>query len=224
MSAVTERRTAPFVVPFAVFAAILVVAPRLSLSPRVLGAGWLVVMAVVIAVWSRGVVSFRLERPLGTALLGVGVFLLWIGPDLLIPGYRDGWLFQNAVTGRAESSFPAEGRGDLLALLLRFARAAVVVPIAEELFWRGWLPRWVDRPDGFAEAPLGRYTAWSFGVTALLFAAEHGAFWDVGLLAGVAYNWWLIRTRSLGDLIWCHAITNGCLSAYVIWGGHWQYW
>jgi membrane protease YdiL (CAAX protease family) len=58
----------------------------------------------------------------------------------------------------------------------------------------------------------------------VLFASEHGAYWDVGLAAGVAYNWWMVRTRSLGDLILAHAVTNLCLSVYVIAAGKWEYW
>jgi membrane protease YdiL (CAAX protease family) len=46
----------------------------------------------------------------------------------------------------------------------------------------------------------------------------------VGLVAGVIYNWWMVRTRSLGDLILAHGITNACLSAYVVFAGHWEYW
>ena len=40
-----------------------------------------------------------LAAPLATILVGVGVFVLWIAPDSLWPGYRGYWLFQNAITG-----------------------------------------------------------------------------------------------------------------------------
>jgi hypothetical protein len=97
------------------------------------------------------------------------------------------------------------------------------VPIVEELFWRGWLMRWLIRSD-FESVPLGSYTPMSFWVSAVLFAAEHGAYWDVGLLAGIAYNLWIMKTRRLGDCILAHAVTNASLSAYVIWTGQWRYW
>ena len=60
--------------------------------------------------------------------------------------------------------------------------------------------------------------------TALLFAAEHGPFWDVGLLAGIIYNWWMRRTKSLGDLVLVHAVTNLALSLYVIATRSWGFW
>jgi CAAX prenyl protease-like protein len=61
-------------------------------------------------------------------------------------------------------------------------------------------------------------------VTAVLFASEHGPYWDVGLLTGFLYNWWMIRTRSLGDCIVAHAVTNACLCVYVVSSGSWEYW
>ena len=161
--------------------------------------------------------------PLQSILLGVGVFVLWIGPDLLWPGYRESSLFNNGIIGSPESSFPEASRTDTLALVLRAARATLLIPIVEELFWRGWLPRWAINPD-FDKVPLGTYTPFIFLVTAVLFASEHGSWWDVGLLAGMAYNWWMLRTRSLGDCVLAHAVTNGCLAAYVVAEGKWQYW
>ena len=92
------------------------------------------------------------------------------------------------------------------------------------LFWRAWLPRWIDRAKDFREVPLGQYSRAAFWLTAILFASEHGALWDVGLAAGLLYNWWMRRTRSLGDLILAHAVTNACLSVYVLTRGRWEYW
>ena len=61
-------------------------------------------------------------------------------------------------------------------------------------------------------------------MTAVLFSAEHGPYWDVGLLAGITYNWWMLRTHRLADCIVAHAVTNGLLAIYVLYAGHWQYW
>jgi len=46
----------------------------------------------------------------------------------------------------------------------------------------------------------------------------------VGLIAGIAYNWWLVRTRNLADCILAHAVTNLALAIYVIFSDQWQYW
>jgi CAAX prenyl protease-like protein len=61
-------------------------------------------------------------------------------------------------------------------------------------------------------------------LSAILFASEHGPYWEVGLVAGLAYNFWIVRTKSLGDCILAHAVTNAVLSLFVITSGHWEYW
>jgi len=57
----------------------------------------------------------------------------------------------------------------------------------------------------------------------VLFAAEHGSYWDAGLLAGIIYHWWMARTGNLADCIVAHAVTKGLLAAYVFYSGHWLY-
>ena len=158
-----------------------------------------------------------------TTAVGVGVFLIWIVPDVLIPGYRSLPIFSNSLVGHVHSSLPAVSLLSAWVLFWRTARAVLIVPIVEELFWRGWLLRWlIDRE--FSRVPLGTYAAGAFWITALLFASEHGPYWDVGLIAGIAYNLLLIRTKSLVDCMLAHAITNGLLSWYVIATAQWQYW
>ena len=213
-----------FVAPFAAFMVFLGLGPALPLSPRAEAVLRIGVLSAVIWAVARPVLSFRMVRPASTIAIGVGIFVLWIAPDQLIPGYRDSGLFQNSVTGQVESSMSVEMRTDPLVLLLRFLRAVVIVPIVEELFFRGWLGRWVDHMDDFRKSPLGQFSTFAFWATAALFAVEHGPYWEVGLAAGVIFNWWMVKTKSLADLIWCHAVANGCLSGWVLATGQWQYW
>lgn len=216
-------RSLPYVVPFGAVIALLAVHSVLPLSPLAEQAVWLLVMTAILLAVSRPVVDLRVRNWAGSVLVGVAVFAIWIGPDLLFPGYHAHWLFTNPVTGSVAGSLPASSRGDWAVLTLRTLRAAVFVPIAEELFWRSWLMRWVISQN-FEKVPLGAWSARAFWIVAVLFAAEHGALWDVGLAAGVLYNWWMVRTKSLGDVILAHGITNAVLSAYVMIGGRWEYW
>lgn len=210
--------------PFVLFMALLVIMPALPIAQP-----WESVVRVSLlvgALWwcSRHVIAqLRVERPIASMLLGVAVCALWIAPDLLVAGWRDHWLLQNALTGTLKTTIAPEAFADPLVMVLRFARAALLVPVLEELFWRGWLPRWLVNPD-WQRVPLGQYTTLAFVGTALLFAAEHGPYWEVGLLCGVIYNWWMWRTKSLGDLVLTHAVTNACLSAYVLLSGRYEYW
>lgn len=183
----------------------------------------LAVMAAVLYFVARPALNFHVSQWAGSLLIGFVIFVLWIAPDLLFPSYRHSFLFENAVMGAARSTMPEAARHDVPVLWLRGLRAVMVVPIVEELFWRGWLMRWMIAQD-FQRVPLGAYSAASFWTVALLFASEHGAYWDVGLAAGIVFNWWMIRTKSLGDLMLAHAVANACLSAYVVGAGKWEYW
>ena len=168
-------------------------------------------------------IDWRVRHLAATVAIGVGVLAVWIAPDLLIKNYRHFWLFENALMPKAATSLSIGAGLSWPVLALRMIRAVVIVPIIEELFWRAWLMRWIINPD-FEKVPLGKYTAQSFWIVAALFASEHGPYWDVGLAAGIIYNWWMVRTRSLGDLILAHAVTNFGLSVYVIAFGKWEYW
>ena len=210
--------------PFAVFMLLLAVQDHVPLAQPWESVFRVGVLVATLWFFSRHLVAaLRAPHWLGSTVLGVVVFVVWIGPDLLVPGWRDAALFQNSITGRVKVTIPEAELANPLVLWLRVMRAVLLVPILEELFWRGWLPRWLQNQD-YRKVPLGQYSTFAFVVTALLFASEHGPYWEVGLLAGIAYNWWMWRTRSLGDVVLAHAVTNGCLSLYVWVTREWQYW
>jgi CAAX prenyl protease-like protein len=212
-----------YVLPFAVFLAFMVLDLILPISPRFLYPLRLALVLGAIAAFSWPVISFQVTSFWPSVGVGIAVWLIWICPDVLWPDYRHMVLFENGLTGTARSSIPDALRSDYLFLLTRVAGSVLVVPVIEELFWRSWIMRWlIDRR--FWKIPLGGYTVGTFWTVAILFAVEHGPYWDVGLAAGVIYNWWMIRTRSLGDCILAHAVTNACLSMLVLGTGQWQYW
>jgi CAAX prenyl protease-like protein len=182
----------------------------------------LVVLAAILIFSRRILPTLSAPNWAVSILIGVGVCAMWIGPDLLVPGWRAHAIFQNPVTGKIAISIPPDQLTPLM-LVLRTARAALLVPVLEELFWRGWLPRWIQGSP-FHKIPLGQYTPLAFWATAFLFAAEHGPFWEVGLACGIIYNLWMRHTRSLGDLVLVHSVTNLSLSLYVIARHDWQFW
>jgi uncharacterized protein len=218
-----KHATLAYIGPFVAFVALLVVQRWFPAEAETLAYVRFVLAAAALATFSRGVIQWRPLLPIGSILLGTAVFVVWVAPDALWPGYRHFWLFQNSFTGTASSSLPPSLKGNTLFIVMRVVESVCVIPILEELFWRGWLMRWLIRQN-FLTAPLGQYTPPSFWIVAVLFASEHGPYWEVGLIAGVAYNWWMVRTRSLADCIVAHAITNALLAAYVLFSDRWQYW
>ncbi len=222
----TEPRqsSVPYVLPFVAF---FVLAGASDYLHSLLGA-WefplrATLLAAILFIFSRHVIDLRVSNPLLTVGVGVGVFFLWIGPDVVFPGYRTHWLFQNSIMGELKPGIDPQYQNNMLVLASRSIRAIVLVPILEELFWRAWLMRWLIKPE-FWTLPLGAFTWTSMLITAALFGSEHGVFWDVGFVTGLIYNFLMVKTKRLGDCVLAHAITNACLSAYVILYGKWEYW
>ena len=218
-------RTHPSVSYITPFACLLLLRSISSSAERSLiwqSAAFAIVLSVVIWLcWPPGT-SLKLTDPSGSALLGIAVFLVWIAPDIVSPDYRTMPLFHNKIVGHLHSSLSPRAIHNGWILFWR-SFSAVLLVVAEELFWRGWLMRRLISRQ-FRDIPVGRYAPIAFWSVAVLFAAAQGPYWDVGLVAGVIFNWWAIRSGSLADLIWMHAVANACLSAYVIGSGAWQYW
>jgi uncharacterized protein len=210
----------PYVLPFLIFIGLLAI-QQIVPVPAWLRFG--LSIAAILAV-SRVPLSGRPSKPLLSILVGIAVFLLWIAPDFIAPWWHHSILFDNSIMGHPAGTTPPASKNDPLFLLFRVAISVNAVPILEELFWRGWLMRWLIDSKDFERVPLGTFAPASFWLVAILFASEHGSFWDVGLAAGIVYNMWMIHTRNLWDCILAHAVTNGVLAAYVIGAGQWQYW
>jgi CAAX prenyl protease-like protein len=213
------RQAIPWILPFAIFIGFLALQSIFPVPQ------WIRFLAplIAIAAVSRQALGTRLVNPIGSIALGIAVCVLWVGPEILFPGYHQHWLFSNSVLGHPIGAATAEQKSDSMFILFRVLVSVVTVPILEELFWRGWLMRWlIDR--NFGKVALGTYSAQAFWIVAALFASEHGSFWDVGLLTGVIYNWWMIRTKSMWDCILMHAVTNACLAWYVLHYDQWVYW
>jgi CAAX prenyl protease-like protein len=150
-----QHPTVVYVAPFAVFIALR----WLPFPPEWLAPVRFVLVAATLAVFSRRAIPRHFAFPIGSALLGVAVLAVWIAPDLLWgPGYRDFWLFHNGITGVARSTLPVDLKRNAFFIAVRVLESAILVPVFEELFWRGWLMRYAIRPD-FESVPLGRYTA-----------------------------------------------------------------
>ena len=222
MPAQPAHPTAAYTAPFLVYVGLMAVERAAHLPLQVFYPIRCAVSAALLLLLSRPVLSVRPSRLLASAALGVAVFLIWVAPDRLF-GYRHFWLFKNPVFGSTASSLPDGLHASLPFLAIRALGSTLLVPILEELFWRGWLMRWLI-DSHFLKVPLGAYTPLSFWLAAALFGSEHGPYWEVGLAAGILYNWWIVHTRNLADCMVAHSVTNGLLSVYVLAANQWQYW
>lgn len=107
-------------------------------------------------------------------------------------------------------------------LAARCIGSVIVVPLAEELAFRGYLTRRLIAND-FQAVPEGRFTGPSFLVSSLLFGLLHQR-WLAGTIAGMAYALVYYRRGKLIDAIAAHAITNLLITISVCATGEWSRW
>ena len=100
----------------------------------------------------------------------------------------------------------------------------VIVPLVEELFWRGFLLRFCINED-FRSVPVGTFTWTSFLVVTVAFCFEHTRpDWPAALLTSALYNWVAYSSRSLLACVIAHAITNLLLGFYILKTQQWGFW
>jgi exosortase E/protease (VPEID-CTERM system) len=104
----------------------------------------------------------------------------------------------------------------------RVLGSALIVPIAEELAFRGYVIRKLVAPD-FATIRPGQFTWWACLVSSVLFGVLHGR-WLAGTLAGIGYALALRQRGQLADAIVAHMTTNALLAAYVLSQHAWSLW
>lgn len=218
----TKKPAFARVFPFAVFIAFLAAQPLLegALDARWLAVARGAVVAAILAWFWRDYAELR-ERPavpawhwLAAFATGAAVFGLWISFD-------SGWAVMGGE-GKGFVPLAADGSLDWPLALLRLAGLALVVPVMEELFWRSFLLRWIDRRDFLAADPR-RASLMAFGVSCALFAVEH-SLWFAGLLAGIAYTALYMLSRNLWLPIASHATTNALLGTWILATGNWRFW
>ncbi len=160
---------------------------------------------------------------------GVAVAFMWVKVHELFASQT--WYPYTQILGRdapAEQQFNCYtqlGTGIALwfFLIVRIGGASIVVPIVEEIFWRGFVLRVLVDWWRFDRVPLATFTLRSFLICSLLSAAEH-PMWEVGILCWMVYNLLFYWKKSLLFLIVTHGITNFVLYTYVVWSQKWVFW
>ncbi len=152
-----------------------------------------------------------------TLAVGIAVFLLWISPQQFLGSApRTDGFNPDLLAGRASIYW--------VEIFLRFARLVVVVPFLEEIFWRGFLLRFLI-DENFEQVPFGKFSWFSFVVVSLLFCFSHSRpDWPAAILTGVIYNFVAYRTRSLTSCVLAHGLTNLLLGIWVMKTGQWGLW
>ena len=211
-------------IPFVAFMALLALRGFLpdsaGIDPRyVYGVSVLVVGGLLAWFWLDYGELARQNWPsaresLLSVTVGIVVFVLWINLDAP-------WM----QLGEPTASFlPLDAQGQLIwpLIVLRWCGAALIVPLMEELFWRGFLMRWIESPK-FETVDPHRIGIKAIVLSTIVFMLAH-TLWLAAVVAGLAYAWLYVRTGKLWTAVIAHAVTNGVLGIWVVKTAQWQFW
>jgi len=202
----------PYVVPFGVYMAFLLVQSNANLL-------WLYpvkTIAVAAALWffRKEYEELRPNFSILAVVVGVVAIAIWIGIDSFYPKFTQATPFDpTTIASVAQRN---------MFIVIRIIGAVIVVPLMEELFWRAFLIRWLIN-ENFKSVPVGAFTWLSFAVTAGLFGAEHSE-WLAGLICGVLYNGLYYKRKDVFSCVVAHAVSNAALAVWVLSRGDWKFW
>jgi CAAX prenyl protease-like protein len=190
------------------------------------------VAALVTRIWSEG----GLDRWYGVRVVAGAGVLLALSPTLPRPSLSWSWtaLVVGVAVGAAWVAFgdadlqPALERATLGShpgfawIAIRLVGSCLLVPVIEELAFRGFLLRWLASTD-FEHAPPRAWTWPAVLLSSLAFGAMHSR-WILGTAAGVGFAAVYLRRGRLADAVLAHAIANAVVAAAVLLGGRWDLW
>ncbi|MGA0846130.1 MAG: CAAX prenyl protease-related protein [Luteolibacter sp.] len=170
---------------------------------------------------------------IGILLGSIGIFF-WLLPTICydqlgLTGKTSGVLSWLGVDARAEGFDPSIFEGSAAwwsVVFMRFLRAAVVVALVEEIFWRGFMMRFVhDRDGDFWKQPFGRASWKSYLVVTGLFMAAHAPIDYAGAFVYGSLTWLLcVWSKNLGACVVMHAIANLLMGLYIMQTGKYGLW
>jgi uncharacterized protein len=163
--------------------------------------------------------------------IGIG---FWLLPTVLydawgLTGKTEGLMKLLGVAERKEGFDPSiihHPLGYWAALIMRFIRAAVVVALVEEIFWRGFLMRFIcDWEGDYWKQPFGRHRWLSYAIVTGLFMSAHAPVDYAGALIYGSMTYLLcVWGKNLGACVVMHATANLLMGLYIMKTGHYGLW
>jgi exosortase E/protease (VPEID-CTERM system) len=152
----------------------------------------------------------RAREALAPALIGLAACAAWLAWPAGDGGALAEWLARLSPAARAAW------------LAVRVLGSVLVVPLVEELAFRGFLLPWLVSPD-FEAVPPRAFTATAVVLSSVAFGALHQS-WVLGALAGLAFAAARLRRGRLADAVLAHAVCNAGVAAAALWGGRLDLW
>ncbi len=186
----------------------------------------LATLAVLVFFWKNYELKWSAKWVFWGALAGVLGIGLWLLPTTLydywgMTGKPEGfWAELSGLAPRKEGFNPGVFHGGAVwaSLLLRLLRAVVVVALLEEIFWRGFLMRFLLKMDGdYWQVPFGKPAWISFLVVTGAFVIAHGQVDRLGALVyGTLTYGFCVWSRSLLGCVVMHGVANALMAWYAL--------
>ena len=145
--------------------------------------------------------------------IGIAVFVAWM---LLETGD------QNSGMALVQNLDKLSNESAIFWLTFRVLGSVIIIPLAEELAFRGYLIRKLVAKD-FENVAPSHFSWLSFILSSLLFGLLHDR-WIAGTLAGMGYAIAAYRRGNLGDAVIAHMTTNALIAIFVLTLGRWSLW
>ena len=183
--------------------------------------------------------ALKSKNILPALLIGVGVALIWIGPEIssmghLSPAFQDfyhRWLimppasfpayYPELPAGHVAWSYSPQ-QGGWIMTLMKLAGSSCVIAVIEEFFFRGFLYRWQSRGEFWLQ-PLAEFDLQPFLIMVVVFGMEHDR-WFMGMAAGAIYGIFVILRGDIWAASLAHGVTNFLLGLYVIATQQYGFW
>lgn len=211
----TLAQVVPYVAPLVLFMLFLSVQGFFPNQHYALYPVVTVLEVIVLAWFWKSLPSLTPSAPILSIVVGIAGVILWVGLDPVLVRYDQPLIGRNPF-----ALYPLPEAWVLFGF--RLAGIAVCVPILEELFWRGFLMRWIINED-FTSVKLGTFQPLSFWLTTAFFAGVHGVEWPLAVVVGIIYGVWFVRTKNLGNIMVAHGATNLLLALYCLFSNDWHF-
>jgi uncharacterized protein len=193
-----------------------------------------VALGFIIYYWRSYTFNWSLKWSLAGVVFGAVGIGFWLLPSVLydawgLSGKTDGLLKTFGVTERNEGFDPGlfeHPAAYWSSLILRFLRAVIVVALVEEIFWRGFLMRFVlDWEGDYWKQPFGKHRWLSYGIVTGLFMAAHAPIDYAGAFIYGSMTYLLcVWSKNLGACVVMHATANLLMGLYIMATGKYGLW
>ena len=245
-----DKLTKAHVVPFGVFMVFLIL---LQLADSLFGwdhpaapwwkqdvAQWiyplqtLATLGLLAYYWKYFTFNWSLKwSAVGVVFGAVGIGF-WLLPTTLydawgLTGETEGWMKWLGIAERKDGFDPGmfeDPAAYWFSLSMRFVRAAIVVALVEEIFWRGFVMRFcMDWEGDYWKQPFGRAHWKSFLIVTGLFMFAHAPIdWAGALVYGSLTYLLCVWSKNLGACVVMHLVANFLMGLYAMAYGKYGLW